>query len=251
MNCRRRRQRSRLYDGDGLRLGVLQLTFTISLLASLFLPMSRRLPVYLLIDTSGSMKGTPIQSVSVGMEALLAGLRQNPHTLEMVHLSVITFDLKAQVLCPLTSLEEFQNPQLTCPDSGPTHTGEALKTLCQRVDMEIIRSTPERKGDWRPLLFLMTDGKPSDGLLYEEMAALTRKKSFAQIVACAAGEKADPEPLRKLADHVVTLDTMDSASFSAFFKLVSDSVASGALSMGVTSELPLPPPPPEVHVAVV
>jgi uncharacterized protein YegL len=212
--------------------------------------MSRRLPVYLLIDTSGSMKGTPIQSVSVGMQALLSGLRQNPHTLEMVHLSVITFDREARVLCPLTSLEEFQLPELICPDAGPTHTGEALKTLCQRVDMEVIRSTPEKKGDWRPLLFLMTDGKPSDTMVYEEMAPITRKKSFAMIVACAAGEKADEEPLKKLADHVVTLDTMDSAGFSGFFKLVSDSVAAGAMSMGVTAELALPPPPPEVHVAV-
>lgn len=213
--------------------------------------MIRRLPVYLLIDTSGSMKGTPIESVRVGMQTLLSSLRQNPHTLEMVYLSVITFDLKAQVVSPLTSLDEFQLPELVCPDSGPTHLGEALKTLCQCLDTELIRSTPERKGDWRPLLFVMTDGSPSDTQLYDEMAALTRQKAFAMIVACAAGELAKQEPLRKLADHVVTLDTMDSAAFSGFFKLVSDSVASGAMSMGVTSDIQLPPPPPEVHMAVV
>jgi uncharacterized protein YegL len=53
----------------------------------------RRLPVYLLLDTSGSMRGEPIQSVNVGLHAMLQALRQDPYALESVHLSVITFDL--------------------------------------------------------------------------------------------------------------------------------------------------------------
>ena len=32
--------------------------------------MGRRLPVYLLIDTSGSMRGEPIESVKVGIDSL-------------------------------------------------------------------------------------------------------------------------------------------------------------------------------------
>ena len=42
----------------------------------------RRLPVYLLIDTSGSMKGEPIESVKVGLEALVSSLRTNPYALD-------------------------------------------------------------------------------------------------------------------------------------------------------------------------
>ena len=41
----------------------------------------RRLPVYLLIDTSGSMKGEPIESVKVGIESMIATLRQDPYAL--------------------------------------------------------------------------------------------------------------------------------------------------------------------------
>ena len=36
----------------------------------------RRLPVYLLIDTSGSMRGESIHSVNVGVQAMLSALRQ-------------------------------------------------------------------------------------------------------------------------------------------------------------------------------
>jgi uncharacterized protein YegL len=162
----------------------------------------------------------------------------------------MTFDREAKVLCPLTSLEDFQMPLLECPDAGPTHLGEALKSLCGVLDRDLIRSTPEHKGDWRPLLFIMTDGSPSDSLVYNEWAAKTRTKGFATIIACAAGAKAKEEPLRKVADHVVTLDTMDSSAFGGFFKFVSDTVTAGAVSMGATAEVPLPLPPQEVHVVI-
>ena len=53
---------------------------------------ARRLPVYLLLDTSGSMRGEPIESVNIGLRAMIASLRQNPHALESVYLSIVTFD---------------------------------------------------------------------------------------------------------------------------------------------------------------
>jgi len=210
--------------------------------------MSRRLPVYLLLDTSGSMRGEPIEAVKVGVQALVAGLRQDPYALESVHLCVITFDRSATVLVPLTGLQEFQMPQLICPDAGPTHLGEALESLCGCVDRDLIRSSPDRKGDWRPLLFIMTDGCPSDLKAYEDWVVKTRQKGFATIIACAAGSKAKEEPLRKVADQVVTLDTMDSATFGKFFKFVSDTVSAGAVNVGATKEITLPPPPEEIHV---
>lgn len=196
------------------------------------------------------MRGEPIEAVKVGLHSLVSGLRQDPYALDSVYLSLMTFDREAKVLCPLTSLEDFQMPQLVCPDAGPTHLGEALKSLCGMLERDIIRSTPERKGDWRPLLFIMTDGSPSDSLVYNEWAAKTRAKGFSTIIACAAGAKAKEEPLRKVADHVVTLDTMDSSTFGSFFKFVSDTVTAGAVSMGATAEVPIPPPPKEVHVVV-
>lgn len=88
----------------------------------------RRLPVYILIDTSGSMKGEPIESVKVGLADMLATLRQDPYALETVWMSIITFDKDVKQLVPLTALENLQLPDITIPDSGPTFTGLALQT---------------------------------------------------------------------------------------------------------------------------
>lgn len=207
----------------------------------------RRLPVYLLIDTSGSMKGEPIASVNVGLECMLTALRNDPFALESANISIITFDRVATCIIPLTPIDELQLPTITTPESGPTHTGQALKVLCEHVDREVQLSTPERKGDWMPLLFLMTDGKPSDLQLYHAMIPEVQKRKFARIVACAAGPTAKTEPLLKLTSDVYSLDTVDAQAFTKFFKWVSSSIAVGNQSIGATDELILPPPPEEVN----
>ena len=53
---------------------------------------TRRLPVYLLLDTSGSMSGDPIEAVKQGVKALISELRGDPQALETAYLSGILFE---------------------------------------------------------------------------------------------------------------------------------------------------------------
>lgn len=208
----------------------------------------RRLPVFLLLDTSGSMKGEPLESVKVGLDTMLAALRSDPFALESANLCIITYDREARCLTPLTPLENFQTPKITAPDSGPTHTGAALKLLCEIMDRDIVKGTADRKGDWKPILFIMTDGKPSDTALYQQMAQEIRERDFAAIIPCAAGMKAKVEPLKLLADQVYSLQTMDQSDFIKFFQWISSSICVGSQSIGAQGDVALPPPPDEIVI---
>lgn len=212
--------------------------------------MARRLPVYLLIDTSGSMKGEPIESVKVGVADMIAALRLDPYALDTVCISIITYDQEVKQILPLTALEDLQMPDIVVPESGPTFTGAALNLLCEKYDAEVNMGTSEQKGDWMPLLFVLTDGKPSDIQMYNEAIEKVNKRLFTNIVACAAGPKADTKSLKKLTKNVFTLDTMDSNTFKKFFQWVSINVIGGGKTMGISDEVELPAPPPEINVII-
>lgn len=211
----------------------------------------RRLPVYLLLDTSGSMYGEPIEAVKNGVQVLVSTLRSDPYALETAYLSIITFNSSAQQVTPLTELSAFQQP--TIDAGGCTALGEALALLANKVDSEVVKTTAEVKGDWKPLVFLMTDGEPTDDL--NKGLAEFKKQKFGMVVACAAGQAANTNTLKKITECVVQLDTADSATIKSFFKWVSASVSTGSqkvedAGVEVTGLSELPPPPPEVNIVV-
>lgn len=210
----------------------------------------RRLPVYFLLDTSGSMNGEPIQALNNAMSGMINSLRSDAQASETLWISVIIFDREVKEIVSLTELPSFQLPEIICPPSGPTFTGKALEMLYDKVNREIRKGTPTQKGDWRPLLFLFTDGKPSDPMLYKEMLPKIKSLNFGAIVACAAGNLADDSKLKELTDTVVHLATADSTTLKQFFKWVSDTIEQGNKSMGTTDMVTMPPPPSEVHLVI-
>ena len=210
----------------------------------------RRLPVYFLLDTSGSMFGEPIQALNNALSGMINTLRTDAQALDSLWLSIITFDREVKEIVPLTELVSFQLPEITCPQSGPTHTGKGLEVLYEKVTTEVRKGSPTQKGDWRPLLFVFTDGKPSDIQLYREMIPKIKSVNFGAVVACAAGHLADDSMLKELTDTVVHLDTADSSTLKQFFKWVSDTIEQGNKSMGTVENVSLPPVPSEIIVVI-
>lgn len=211
----------------------------------------RKLPVYLLLDCSGSMHGEAIEAVRNGLQTLVAALRQDPHALESAYLSVISFSETAQQIVPLTELAQFQIP--TIEARGTTALGAALSLLVERVASEVTVTSADQKGDWKPIVFLMTDGEATDDLS-AGIAALSKAK-LGTFVACAAGQNAKTADLSRITDNVVKLDTADSNTIKAFFKWVSASIATTSQKVDLqkketTSLSDLPPPPPEVNIVL-
>ncbi|MBZ9559137.1 MULTISPECIES: VWA domain-containing protein [Modicisalibacter] len=207
----------------------------------------RRLPVYLVLDKSYSMAGEPIDAVNQGLQALVDMLRQDPFALETVHLSVIEFSSKAEHTVGLSDLMTFQPPTLR-PD-GSTSLGAALTLTAEGIRREVKTATRDAKGDWRPLVFVFTDGVANDDL--EAGVQAMKNVSVAKVVGCAAGAEADVADLQRFATDVVRLDSNDAESIRAFFAWVSASVSMTSQSVesgGGDGVAELPPPPREINV---
>ena len=186
----------------------------------------RRLPVYLLLDCSGSMSGEPIEAVKQGIKALLTELKGDPQALETACLSVITFNSTARQISPLTELMLFKEPELTA--GGATALGGALHVLA---------------GDWKPLVFLLTDGAPTDNL--DEGIEALKSVSTGNIIACAAGANANTNTLRKITNNVLMMNNLTAGDLAAFFAWVSGSIKASSKSIDAKpgEAIQLPPPP--------
>lgn len=211
----------------------------------------RRLPVYLVLDTSGSMSGEPIQQVKNGVQMLVSALRQDPQALETVWVSIITFGSSAAETVPLTDLPSFQAPEIGA--GGVTAMGEALALVADCARRDVKKSTPTQKADWRPMVFLMTDGGATDD--FAKGLARFNQEKWGAVVACAV-DSADSTSLQQVAgEAVVRLDTSDSNALGAFFKWVTASVSTSSRSVQTSGKEvegldQLPPPPPEIKIVV-
>ena len=209
----------------------------------------RRLPVYLLLDTSGSMTGEPIEAVKNCVQMMVHSLRQNPQAIETAFVSIITFDSEAKQLIPLTDLASFQTVDLKA--AGTTALGAALSLLADKLENEVTKTTLEQKGDWKPIVFIMTDGVPTDDWQagFQKLKAV--KKGL--IVGCAAGNNADDKVLKEIADQVLRLSNTDADSIGKFFQWVSASIATTSTKVeetgiDLTKKDQLPPPPSELVI---
>ena len=178
----------------------------------------RRLPIYFLIDLSESMVGEPIEQVQNGIRTIVQELRTDPYALETVYVSIIGFAGKAKSLMPLTELFKFYPP--TLPIGGGTSLGNAMNFLMDELDHSIQKTTLEVKGDWKPIIFLFTDGTPTDNPDRAFQRWNDKYRKSCNLIAISIGDNVDTQMLGQITDNVLRLNDIDNNSFKAFFKWV-------------------------------
>jgi len=145
---------------------------------------------------------------------------------------------------PLTEIAQFVPPDLQA--GGTTHLGAAIKLLMDCIEREVNKSTAQVKGDWKPLIFIMSDGDPSDD--HRAFANELKTRRYANIIALACGDAAPANALKDITESVLQMRDMSPGAFKQFFKWVSQSIKQtsqkcSASPNDVASGISLPPPP--------
>lgn len=233
----------------------------------------RHLPVYLLVDCSWSMDGEPIESVRRGLDIFDREAKGDVFSAQTVRVGIITFgrvlddDKEDGALLVtknsegspgLVPIEDFVPPQIKA--EGTTPLGAALRELNKSIDKDVVpRVVGKQKGDWKPLIFILSDGKPtdaeghpSDDWKEPRQQVLDREnRRLINLVTVGCGRSIARETLREIAmGDTYALDQKDDEHFSAFFRWMTQSV--GAVARAVSGDgddrrvVDLPPAPPQV-----
>ncbi|HUJ67250.1 MAG TPA: hypothetical protein VLX59_17015, partial [Acidimicrobiales bacterium] len=108
---------------------------------------------------------------------------------------------------------------------GSTPLGGALTLLGSRLDQDIVPSGAAHTGDYRPLIFVFTDGDPTDDWrgpardIRDRMAA-----KAANIFAVGCGSDVNVALLKELTETVLLMEQANAGSFRKLLDWVSQSV---------------------------
>lgn len=119
-----------------------------------------RCPCVLLLDVSGSMLGKPIAELNAGLSLYKDELAADSLAGKRVEVAVVTFGGEVRTACDFATADSFQPPVLQA--AGETPMGQAI---VRAIDMLRVRKDQYRANGimfYRPWIFLITDGGPTD-----------------------------------------------------------------------------------------
>ena len=199
----------------------------------------RPLPIFVLADTSGSMRGEKINELNLALREMLNTLNAADDIRGKFQLSVIAFGGDVKVLQPLADIEGLILTELSA--AGNTPMGQAFEMVREMIeDRNVVSSRA-----YTPTIVLISDGLPTD--CTEEM--YRRKNYFdweplvdlhngersskCQRMALGIGEDADTDMLKSFIDNpeIPVIKTKDASGITKFFRWVTMSTVARMTSI--------------------
>jgi uncharacterized protein YegL len=211
-----------------------------------------RCPVVLLLDTSYSMEGVPIQELNQGLKTFNGAIKDDRLASLRVEVAIVTFGGIVQAIDvrsgrgqtipfdayqAFVTADNFRPPVLTA--SGNTPMGEAvhwaLTLLRERKEIYKQNSLDY----YRPWMFLITDGCPTDE--WESSAQQVREEESRKgVIFFGVGvERADMQVLARFSAQRQPL-SLKGLAFGELFQWLSTSLSTVARSK-LGEQAPLPP----------
>jgi uncharacterized protein YegL len=150
-----------------------------------------RCPCVLLLDTSGSMNGKPINELNAGIASFKSDLTSDTLAAKRVEVAIVTFGGQVQTLSDFTTVDLFSPPFLT--PGGETPMGAAIIQACDMLHQRKEVFKAHGVAYYRPWLWLITDGAPTDDWRPAADAIRTgeAKKAFAFFAVGVPGANFD------------------------------------------------------------
>ena len=199
----------------------------------------RPLPIFVLADTSGSMRGEKINELNLALREMLNTLNAADDIRGKFQLSVIAFGGDVKVLQPLADIEGLILTELSA--AGNTPMGQAFEMVREMIeDRNVVSSRA-----YTPTIVLISDGLPTD--CTEEM--YRRKNYFdweplvdlhngersskCQRMALGIGGDADIDMLKSFIDNpeIPVIKTKDASGITKFFRWVTMSTVARMTSI--------------------
>jgi uncharacterized protein YegL len=184
-----------------------------------------RCPCLLLLDTSGSMAGRPIEELNAGIRAFYEELQSDSLAVKRVEVALISFG-PVRIISTFSTADFFLDPTLAA--EGDTPLGEAITT-----GIDLIRKRKEEYRSngisfYRPWIFLITDGSPTDK--WQHAASMVREGENAKAFAFFAigVQNADMNVLRQISVREPL--RLQGLKFREFFQWLSNSMKSASRS---------------------
>lgn len=183
---------------------------------------SARVPICLVLDTSYSMDGSPIQELNQGVRLFFDAILQDETARYSAELSIVTFG-PVRAMLDFMSIERQEPPSLSA--TGDTPMGSAL---CEALDLLEARKDEYRRAGvdyFQPWLVLMTDGAPTDDIseAARRISELVSSRKLT-VFPIAIGDAADLSTLKQLSPSRPPL-RLKGLNFSEFFEWLSKSVS--------------------------
>lgn len=181
-----------------------------------------RCPCMLLLDTSSSMAGAPINELNRGVQQFIKEVQVDEVAASSVELGVITFGEQVKLQSKLTTVEDISGiSELNA--YGNTPMGEAVNLAINELEKR--KSEYKRNGVsyYQPWIVMMTDGEPNDNWAgaAQRLRALAEQKKM--VVLCVGiGDKAAMNILEKFS--LLPPKKLNGLKFSEFFSWLSQSM---------------------------
>jgi uncharacterized protein YegL len=119
-----------------------------------------RCPCILLLDTSASMSGRPIEELNRGLHAFQADLAQDALAQRRVEVAIVTFGNGVQMRQEFVTADQFQAPTLFA--GGDTPMGQGIELAITLLRNRKNQYKANGVAYYRPWIFMITDGAPTD-----------------------------------------------------------------------------------------